>query len=151
MTGTGKTTEVKKLLFEFKNLRPFIYDVNNEYGQPRMEINDFLERATQKRNSLIVFEEATIFFGTKGRSEKLLEILVGKRHTKNLIVLCFHGLRFVPNDILALTDYIFIKKTNDNPNYLSGKFAEYPKIIQAYEKAQSSPDRFYTEKIKNIV
>ena len=151
MTGTGKTTEAKKLIQKFSSLKPFIYDVNNEYGQPLQPIEDFLNLAAQKRRSFILFEEATIFFGTRGRSEKMLEILVKKRHNQNVICLNFHALRYVPNDILALVDYIYLKRTNDNPDYVQKKFKDYPEIFEAYKRAQNLPDRFSTVKVKNVV
>lgn len=151
MTDTGKTFEVKKLLKAFSNLTPLVYDVNNEYGYPYREIEDFLEQAKDTRKSIIVFEEATIFFGSKSSDKMLRETLVKKSHNNNVVVLCFHGLRYVPNDILALVDYVYIKKTNDNSDYIKKKFKDEPHIFNGLQKAKESKNKYVTIKTKNRV
>lgn len=151
MTGTGKTTEAKKLMRKFPKFKKRIFDFQQEYGYPRMSKNEFMAEALKSKGSFILFEEATIFFRTKYTSDDVIELLVSKRHDKNVIVFIFHGLRFIPNDILSLIDYVFIKKTNDNPSYIDKKFQDYPSILRGYYKSMESPDRFITTKVKNIV
>jgi len=117
MTDTGKSFEVKKMLREFEAPK-FIFDVNNEYQEfqrinPTLDFDRFISEATKKRGHIIVFEEATIFFSTKGRSEEILKLLIGKKHHKNIIILCFHSISDVPRYIRRYIDFFTLKRTND--------------------------------------
>lgn len=138
-TKSGKTTSVKSLL---KNIpgEKFIYDVNNEYtGQGELiPMIEFLDVATLKTNTAIVFEEATIFFSNRGDERKLKEILVRKRHTNNIILLCFHSLRSVPTYVLDLIDYYILHKTNDNINLIEKKFSGNDVLLNDFKKVGQS-------------
>lgn len=118
MTGTGKTTEAKKLLQSFAISDKLIYDINGEYSEysqgKLLSIQEFIKKASSVNNSIILFEESTIFFSNRGRSEEVIDILVRKRHTNNIPIFIFHSIRSVPKYILELIDYFYIKKTNDN-------------------------------------
>lgn len=135
----GKTTSVKNLL---KNIpgEKFIYDVNNEYtGQGKLiPMIEFLDVATLKTNTTIVFEEATIFFSNRGDERKLKEILVRKRHTNNIVIFCFHSLRSVPTYVLDLTDYYILHKTNDNINLIEKKFSGNDVLLSDFKKVGQS-------------
>lgn len=145
-TGRGKSTFVKTALRKIPQ-RKYIYDVNNEYGQGTNlpTLSEFLARAKELRNTTIVFEEATIFFGG-AKDEEMTNLLVRKRHTKNNIFLLFHSLIDAPPYILRLVDFIVLYKTNDNPTAIKRKFAHHTTIIQAFEEVAASPD-FHARKI----
>jgi len=140
MTGTGKTTEVKNLLNKFSAEKK-IYDVNNEYleftknsGLPSME--KFLSDAEKITNSVIVFEEATIFFNKRGYDDRLVNLLVRKRHTKNIIIFVFHSLRSIPTYIFELIDFFAIKKTNDTIDRI--KQFKSPELMRIFETIEKS-------------
>lgn len=150
-TGTGKTVGTKEIL-KGLHVPLFIYDVNNEYkefkGSVLKSFEDFLQEANLKKNHCIVFEEATIFFSHSGSSKMIMELLVRKRHTKNLIILNFHSLRKVPLYILDFTDYLILRKTNDNPETIRKKFEDYEIIFQSFQQVQCSKDKFEKQFIK---
>lgn len=140
-TGSGKTTVTKGLLREIP-LKKFIFDVNNEYREfgsqaVLMPMKNFLNEAKTKKDTCIVFEEATIFFRHSGTSEETYYLLVQKRHTNNIIIFNFHSLRQVPLYILDFCNYMYLLNTNDNPKNIEEKFGENEKIIQAFRKIHS--------------
>lgn len=146
-TGTGKTTLVKKLIANHKKNR-LIYDVNNEYNFPYVEMDEFLEKAKRVKDHLIVFEEATIFFSTSGGEKSVREILVRKRHTNNILIFNFHSLSQIPLYILMFCNYLFIKKSNDQISQIERKYKGNAKIFRAYAKVYNSPDQYATELLK---
>jgi SpoVK/Ycf46/Vps4 family AAA+-type ATPase len=150
--GTGKTTKVKELLKE-ANLPAFIYDVNNEYSEaPLPDIQSFLDQAVKKKNCAIVFEEATIFFSSKGRSEELLNILVRSRHNKTFCILVFHSLRSIPVYILELSNYLILKYTADNKTAVEAKYKDFPELINIFEEVQiQSESNFHYSEILNLL
>lgn len=140
-TGTGKTTACKKLL-NLSGKEPFIYDVNNEYGSKTLlKINDFLLHATKKTNSFILFEEATIFFSHSGRTDEIMNLLVRKRHTNNVICLVFHSLRSMPLYILDMIDLIILFKTVENKGVIEKKYKDEIEILEAFNFIANSPNK----------
>jgi len=120
-TNTGKSHFVKNLLRKAKSKTAyFIYDVNNEYKEffpyPFIGFTEFIKKATRIERSIMVFEEATIFFNNRSTNEYLYEILVRKKHTGNCVFLLFHSMRSVPRYIYETSNYITIFKTNDSPD-----------------------------------
>ena len=146
-TGTGKSTRTLNLLKQFcsKKARspktPFIFDVHGEYHKLKIpncdmsfDLKGFLNKATTKTKTCIVFEEASIFFKHQSTGEDLFKLMVRKRHQENIIILNFHTLRKVPLYILDYTDTIYLGVTNDNQKIIFQKFGEEEKIISAYRK-----------------
>lgn len=141
-TGTGKTTVCKKML-QLSGKEPFIYDVNNEYGSNKLiKINDFLQIATEKKNSFILFEEATIFFSHAGRTDEIMNLLVRKRHTQNVICLVFHSLRSMPLYILDMIDLIILFKTVENKGVIEKKYKDELEIIEAFNYINNSQNKY---------
>lgn len=146
-TGSGKTTIVKGLLAKHKGNK-LVYDVNNEYGYPYLSMEKFIDRARLAENSIIVFEEATIFFSTSGGSMEIREILVRKRHTNNLFIFNFHSLAQVPLYILMFCDYFIVKKTNDQIPQIERKYKGNSKIVKAYSEVYRSTNKYITKVLK---
>ena len=113
-----------------------------------MNIKSFITSAKQKRETCIVFEEATIFFSHAGSTEEIKTILVQKRHTKNLIIFNFHSLRQVPLYILDFCDLLIIGKTIDNKKNIEDKFKDFQEIWQAFNMVADSPDKYVKKYIK---
>lgn len=137
-TGRGKTTIVKKIISQFPDFKKMIYDVNNEYSEFGTKapppIYEFTAAAAKAINSVIVFEEATIFFKHRTKGHDVQNILVRKRHTSNIVIFVFHSLRSVPLEILDLIDYVYLLPTNDNINIIESKFSGNESIIEAFRK-----------------
>jgi energy-coupling factor transporter ATP-binding protein EcfA2 len=144
-TGSGKTTCVVDFLNIIKNRQKHIFDVNAEpvYMNCKLykdgDFSKFVEEMNKVKNSVIVFEEATIFFSNWKLSENVLKILVQKRHKNNLIFFVFHSLRTVPVSITDFCDVLILFKTLDRETLVKSKYKNDPKIIVAYEKAQKLP------------
>lgn len=103
-------------------------------------MDEFLKQATTARNTLVVFEEATLFFDpTTGRHKLLREMLVRKRHTGNAVILLFHALADIPLYVLRMTDTLVLFKTNDTEDDLR-RIRGLAALVNAYREVQADPD-----------
>lgn len=142
-TGMGKSTFVKSCLSHVHKENIWLYDVNNEYREyinPLPELpsfQNFCDKASKLNQSVIVFEEATIFLNNKGSNQKLIDILVRKRHTENLIILVFHSLRSMPKYLLDLCNVLVLHKTND-PLEIAERF-DNDALLKAYQYIKAAP------------
>ncbi len=136
--GSGKTTLVVELIKESKN--NYLFDINNEQKYNSIQnnckgITDF-EKFTlglsKAKNCFIVFEEATIFFGYGRTQKEVLQLLVQARHRDLNIIFVFHSLTAVPNSLLPLCDYLFLKRTKDNPTSVERKYKDFPEVIENF-------------------
>jgi hypothetical protein len=142
-TGMGKTTLNKYYLRQVNKECIWLYDVNNEYTEfvppnyvlPKFDV--FCEKASKLSQAVMLFEEATIFLSNKGSNRILIDILVRKRHTQNVIFLVFHSLRFVPKYLLDLCNLMVLLKTND-PEHVVKAF-EHEALLNAYTELKKSP------------
>jgi len=145
----GKSTLLQYLIEDLPNL--YIFDLNREHtrfnnlakGDELDDINKFFIRVQNVRNSTIVFEEATTLFKYRSPME-ITKLLVqsSTRHKNNNIFFVFHGLIYVPDDILTLCNYMFLKRTKGNPTSVLKKYDNYPEIIEAYESLKTDPDHY---------
>lgn len=148
--GTGKTTFVKERLKNVNKNRIMIYDVNAEYTEfypyPFEDFQKFMQRTKDATNSILVYEEATIFFNNRGKDATMTNILVRSRHTKNVIFLNFHSLRSLPKYILDLINYIVLFKTNDTPSLVE-KF-EHESLYNGFIEVKQNSDIHYYKVIE---
>lgn len=148
-TGAGKTTDVKKLIAH-ANLPLFAFDVNGDFGQyPPPQKDDFLKEAVKKKNTFLLFEEATIFFRNTMQVEEILRLMTLKRHTGNKTAFLFHSLRAVPLDIMDYYDFIILKKTGDRATLIKTKYKDDPHILKAFEKVNADPNPYASIIIPN--
>lgn len=131
-TGSGKSTLVKRLIAPVDVNRLFVYDVNREYfpREPLPDFDQFLIGATKRRESVLVFEEATIFFSNRGNDKRMRQLLVGKRHAGNVIILLFHSIRSIPYYIFDLVNAVIVFNTNDDEPIVKEK---YQMLLPAYK------------------
>lgn len=148
--GTGKSTYIRDRLEKVNKSALLIYDVNAEYSdiydKPFVKMDEFFEQATTVNHSVIVFEEATIFFSNRSTEKELRELLVRRRHTKNLIFLVFHSIRSVPRDVMDMSNYLVLKYTNDSPKFISRKFEneDIDNAVLELKKSHKNGDIFRT-------
>ncbi len=150
----GKTPFIKAYCNK-KNV--LIFDVQNEYGkqtkyvgqtpygltednkQPRsryvgLEEKEFITLCSNKKNTICVFEEATMFF--QGAIDKnMRRLLFGKAHTKNIYVLVFHSINSLPPRIMEATDFVVLFRTNDERDTVERK---YKKLLPAFDRLQQA-------------
>lgn len=144
-TNSGKTTFGKKILKKWWG-KKYIFDVNNEHkGGVIMDSSTFLQRATQLQETLIYFEESTIFFSNKGDSKLLKMLLVKKRHDKNIIIMVFHSIQSIPLYVLTLCDVLILFKTIDNEKLIFSKYENFPGIMKAFKKQQAKKELYSPE------
>lgn len=153
MTGEGKSPWIRNYIHGRNCL---VFDIQNEYGNrtkykgqspvglstntslPRSryigtDISEFLDIVALKKNTVCVFEEATVFF--EGRTnDKTRSIMINKMHTGNVYIFVFHSISAVPPRIMQLCDYIVLFKTNDEPYQVERK---YPTVAGAYNELRS--------------
>lgn len=150
-TRTGKTTELKKIIARELKANPSrkleIYDINCEYkefyNKPLKKFGEFIEYVATLQKALIVFEEATIFFTARGGLDIVMrEKLVRKRHEKNIIILNFHSWGHVPKDILAMTDFLIVRKSNDSEKTVKDR-TDNEKVLAAFNKVKDSTDNYF--------
>lgn len=142
ITGAGKSSIVKQNIRNVHASRLLVYDVQREYFQYENDDDDlpdieqFQDQVSNMRRGHAIFEEATRFFSNRGRDEKMLKILIDKRHHENTIHLCFHSIRSVPSNIFDLVNYAYILQTNDTPDVVESR---YPKLFNAWNTVNNNP------------
>lgn len=118
-TGMGKTTFVKKCLSMVNKELICLYDPNDEYHDFREpnyilpEFDVFCMRVNSLRQSVIVYEEASMFLSNRGSNTHVLRQLVQKRHKQNTFFLVFHSVRKIPKYLLDMCNMIVLHKTAD--------------------------------------
>jgi molybdopterin-guanine dinucleotide biosynthesis protein len=121
--GSGKTYLARSFLKKVHPDARLIFDVNNEhhdlYPFPfDKSMDNFLTKIEKRKNCVSLFEDATSFFSTNGREQKLIELLIERRHTGNSFIFLFHSFQDVPKYILRRSTDIIIFKTKDLPEYM---------------------------------
>ena len=148
---SGKTTETIEIVENELERNPSrhleIYDINAEYSElytkPFLDFDKFLDTVFPLKRSLIVFEEATIFFTPRGGvDKKMLEKFIRTRHQENIIMLNFHSWGQVPKDVLSMADFVIVRKTNDSEKTLKDK-TDNEKLIKAFRKVKESDNNYY--------
>lgn len=160
--GQGKSEWVKEIV---RDRRAFVYDVNNEYGSrtkykgqkplnfsdnlnmpqsryvPKdmnllVDVRKFMEMAHAKRDTHIVFEEATIFF--QGKMDALVKtLMVNRIHTGNVYYFLFHSISSIPPRIMEMANYVVLHKTIDEDHTVMYK---YPRLFHPFLDLQPMPD-----------
>jgi predicted AAA+ superfamily ATPase len=151
---TGKTTLAAALIKKLKRPANYIYDINNEYTSKLGIKNDYTGQIDKEqflnavnpnaprpvKNSLIVFEEATGYFSSKGREEILVNVITRSRHTNNSVILIFHSIADLPRYIFSYSDYVALFKTNDFSNTLDNKLRKNAQFMKYYQLVKMSDD-----------
>lgn len=157
--GCGKTYMTKQLIKPANQDAVIIYDVNGEYSEfsgacnpMYVKMGDFLSKFYNDetsqhvvKNCIGLFEDATSFFSTQGRSEILINMLIARRHTNNTYLFLFHAMQDVPKYILRKCSDLIIFKTHDNPKFVKDNFG-YLNIGESWQEVQNLAvkNRFYS-------
>lgn len=143
-TARGKSSEAVRLVNNFSNKDLYVYDHQGQWknfsrlkikGVPTMD--KFVEIVTGVVNSVIVFEEATVFFkNNKGRMDRIVNLLISNHHKQNVVIFLFHSLRSVPVDIMDYVQFIRIYHTNDRATLIKSKFKDDPDLLKVFLDVQ---------------
>jgi len=98
-------------------------------------------------NSLLVFEDATKYIGSKLTDDVRYFVLDSKQ--KNLdIMFTFHSLADIPNDLIRVSDYLTLFKTGDFFNSsLRNKYQGKP-VEQLFNVVQKDTNNFVNKTIE---
>ncbi len=154
--GMGKSPFVRTMI---EGKRCLIADWQNEYGvrtkypgqkpvglsdnvnteRARYTGNDvdaFLKICEGKKNTIIVFEEATAFF--TGKTEKnLRRFMINRYHTGNVSLFLFHSIQSVPPFMFSTSNYVVLFKTIDIEKNINAKL---PRLLEPYQRLQQLPN-----------
>jgi hypothetical protein len=146
--GQGKSEFTKQAI---QGKRCWVFDVQNEYGprtkykgqaplllsdnpnaeraryvpkdmRIRSDAQKFMEMAFQKKDTNVIFEEATIFF--QGRMDDMVKtLMVNRIHTGNAYYFVFHSINSVPPRIMEMCNYVVLHKTLDEDYIVQYKYS----------------------------
>ena len=146
---TGKTTYTVNLINEIGLEHVYIFDVNNEYTgrgikneyAGPLQHEKFLDYVSNKRNSVIVFEEAAAYFSSRENGQRLKDLMQRSRHTNNVIIIIFHGVADLPQHVYTRIDYMGLFKTQDFETTLDAKFRKNEQFMYFFKavKNDSNP------------
>ena len=157
-TGQGKSTLAQKLV---KEKKIYVFDVNNEYKHlpidtgaiyPKMrnidlDLKKFITNCEKLKNTNILIEDATGFL--RGRqSAEFSRLLVKKRHQQNNYIILFHSINRVPPEVMEMSNFIYLFKTNDNFDIVDKKFKNQ-QLNNAFLRLQKMP-KYSFLKLKTI-
>lgn len=150
--GMGKSPFSQKMIH---GRRCLVFDINDEYGartkykgqtpillssdvrQERCryvgdDIGVFTKLAMAKKNTIVIFEEATAFF--RGKQKHLTSrLIIGRIHTGNTYVFLFHSINRVPPELMEIADIAVLFKTNDEDDTVKRK---YRRLYEPYKILQ---------------
>lgn len=157
--GQGKTPMVRKLI---ERNRCLVFDIQNEYGPnvkykgqkplnltnntnaeraryTGINMNEFINICSKKRDTVCVFEEATGFF--QGRQkENINRFIISRYHTGNVAIFIFHSINSVPPRLMEMCNYVILFKTLDE---LDNVYRKYNRLARAFQDLEESPDGTY--------
>lgn len=149
-TGTGKSTFVENV-FVNTNSPVIVYDVNNEYPALELDnkgilsrckvnsldvdINAFIAMGMYRKNTNIIYEEATGFFRFRANAD-MMRRLISKRHGNNNYVFIFHSIKQVPKDLFEICNVIILFKTKDIEKDIEQKRPELLPYFHILKKAK---------------
>jgi len=145
INGTGKTTRIRSILRNIKVENRFIYDPHRDYageGGVTTTIERFIYYADLKRNTAVVFEEATeALHSTDKNKRRLQKILVRRRQRNTLLVFVFHSILDISAFILRVCDYIYLHKVADEIAQVR-RHVGPGKLLDAYMELQKSDNPY---------
>lgn len=154
--GQGKSEWVKQAI---QDKRCFVFDIQNEYGartkykgqKPLMlsdninnirsrykgdDLEAFQKMCMQKRDTILVYEEATMFFeGRTGRDTR--KVIISRWHTGNIPIFLFHSINSVPPRIMEMCNWVVLHRTLDEEHTILYK---YPRLLPYFQQLQGMPD-----------
>ena len=156
---TGKSVFIAKTYYEIgKGRNVYIYDKNREYkwkfnidNEYKGSIDDehFISFVSDKKNSFIVYEEASTYLSGMSRNSKeahqIKNLITRSRHNNNILILAFTSIADIPPFIYSDSDYMVLYKTNDFPSSIDTRFRKNEQFMGAYERVRASEDLHFFE------
>jgi hypothetical protein len=97
-------------------------------------------------NAVIIFEDATKYIGAKLNRDMYRFLIDSKQ--KNLdVFFVFHSLAACPLDLIRISNFVALFKTNEAMNpHLRSKFP-FPEIPAAFDRVRSHASRYHYETV----
>lgn len=169
LTDTGKTTQIKKMIKNFKHGKVFILDKQKEslyacYAEinPRMikqqqngiyrihtpfreeQLKIVDELSIHFKDGLIVLEDAATYI-PKTEYRPLVNIMGSRRHQGGIdLIMTFHSINRIPVFCLEHIDIMILFKTNDNAEkHLKGSVPQPQLVQEFYKKVEAHPSQYF--------
>jgi hypothetical protein len=150
---TGKTRFAAELIKKIDLQDVYIFDINNEYSSTGivnkypgvLDHEKFLSYVYDKKNAVIVFEEAAAYFSNRENGKKLKDLMQRSRHTNNVIIIIFHGIADLPQHIYTRLDYMGLFKTQDFETTLDSRFRKNEQFMYFFKKVKMSENQHAVE------
>lgn len=170
--GSGKTTYVRNMINEYRRFKPsqkiLIVDTLDhpayrdvptldcnllkKWRKPSMyriygSNNDEIFNTISKylANTLVVFEDAGKYIGTRLTPEMRRAILDSKQRNLDMVFM-FHGFRYVAPEFWTLIDRMVLFKVKDHPDTRKQYMQNYDEILAAYLKNEANTGPIYNSK-----
>jgi len=160
--GAGKSLLAKSLIKGVHPTRLAILDINREYveqhpdsvvavtegpekGEP--DFDRYIEMMIKEKGKIFVTEDATVIFSHRGYDPNLVRAIIKKRHSGNVYIFLFHSLRVVPRDVFEYSDELWLLKTADTDDSISGKY-KGTGVQELLDEVRQLPEFEYSRKQK---
>ncbi len=154
--GAGKSLLAKNLIKKIHPSRLHILDIYNEYDyipgadryltvNNRLDFDRFKNDMVTLEGRIFIAEDATIIFSHRGRSQELLESIIGKRHSQNTYIFLFHSLRAIPRDVFDYSDQLWLLKTGERSDIVESNF-KGTDVIEVFEQVKNMPEFEWSER-----
>lgn len=149
-SGSGKSNYIKsKFLPACK--KHIILDVNNEYKDFNTShdnnIITFLENTKKLVNTLVVIDEASIYYEEKFNSKDLTmltkELTTLKRHMNNNYIFVFHSLTEIPRIIRKRIEIIILFKTIESYSDIARLYGKNHTILKVWADVKRNPYKHF--------
>lgn len=162
---SGKTTEAIKLAKAYNLREIWIYDPNKEdkyakYAKSNkrvrlyhgsedgwfslLKLHDF-----KGSHRLFISDECADYIPHGNKFPPVSGPARKKRHSGNVYIFIFHELSEVPAYVRRFTNFYLIKKSAGTPSTIAKTFANYPRIIEAWNYVNQSAN-FWEQKTVEI-
>ena len=157
--GEGKTYTITKILQKNKGRGIFLFDYGNDSSYDVLNLSNnldddrcrqtdmneatFMDRAVNRYNTDIVFEEATVFMqGKAQRRVKELLVRSSPHHQNNRIFWIFHDISSITRDVIRKSQLMILFKTNDTPEDVIKKDR---RLLKYFTAVKEMPKRNFVQ------
>ena len=139
--GTGKSTELKKIISKIKNdivyISPYVVDYKHENNILFISPESFHSLNLELfENSYIIFDDCKGYIPTNTndkRNVKIKNLLIQRRYLKIKLYFVFHGLLEIPNFLYQGATEMILKKTTDELEKIKSSVKNF-ELIDTYRK-----------------
>lgn len=110
------------------------------------DIDDFFKYLAYCKNSFVVIEDSIRFFEANLKRD-IKSLIVDTKQIGIDLMFVYHGFMQVPNDIIRLSDFVIIKKTNDVFSECKKKLP-FQEVLDGYKEVKESENQYITKIVR---